>query len=107
MRVPAGGSAQVVIFVPPGLRPQVHLALNDPPAGIFLVSVTPQNSGVSVVVRAESGKAKPGLRGNLIVDAFTDRPPNAANPNGARRRQFVSTLPAIPFEVISPIQAAQ
>jgi hypothetical protein len=107
VRLPAGGSAQVEILVPPALLAQIRLALNDPPAGISIASVTPQGGGVSVVLRAQAGKAKPGLKGNLILDAFADRPINTANPNGARRRQFLSTLPAIPFEVVAAMEASR
>jgi hypothetical protein len=107
VKLPAGGSAQVQIFVPPALLAQIKLALNDPPAGISIASVTPQGGGVSVVLRAQTGKAKPGLKGNLIVDAFADRPVNADNPGGPRRRQFVSTLPAIPFEVVAAVEASR
>jgi hypothetical protein len=48
-------------------------------------------------------KVKPGLKGNLIVDASSDRPA-APKDKGAKpaRRRPSATLPAIPFEVVAP-----
>jgi len=43
------------------------------------------------------------LKGNLILDAYRELPPNPAAKNQARRRQPLGTLPAIPFEVVDGI----
>jgi hypothetical protein len=88
------------LFLPLGkFTNQVQLALNDPPEGISL-ETSPQGNGVSLLFRADPQKAKPGLRGNLIVEAVTERtvtPPNGAAP--VTRRQPIGVLPAIPFEI--------
>ncbi|MGO9097300.1 MAG: hypothetical protein ACLQGV_19030 [Bryobacteraceae bacterium] len=90
------------LFLPLGkFTNQVQLALNDPPEGVSL-ETSPQGNGVSLLFRADPQKAKPGLRGNLIVEAVTERtvtPPNGAAP--VKRRQPLGTLPAIPFEVVA------
>jgi hypothetical protein len=48
----------------------------------------------------QADKAKPGLRGNLILDAFREVAPKPDAANQTRRRQPLGTLPAIPFEVV-------
>ena len=56
--------------------------------------------GVAIVLAIDA-RRKPGLKGNLIVDAFMERAaPNA--PQSARRRVPLGTLPAIPFEISEP-----
>ncbi|MGC9973147.1 MAG: hypothetical protein ABSE56_21430 [Bryobacteraceae bacterium] len=88
------------LFLPLGrFAGQIQLALNDPPEGITL-EVSPLQNGVSLQLRADPHKAKPGLRGNLIVDAFLERtvtPPDGRPP--VKRRQPLGALPAILFEI--------
>jgi hypothetical protein len=99
VKLPSGGAASVQIFVPPRLVAGVKMALDDPPEGISIQSVTLAGDGVSVLLRAQADKAKPGLKGNLILQAFREAAPAGAQ---ARRRQPLGTLPAIPFEVMEP-----
>jgi hypothetical protein len=99
VRVKAGATAQVQIPVPnPRLGGQVHMLLNEPPDGITIQSVIASGNGVSVTFKADPAKVKPGLKGNLILDAFVDRP--APNTKQGIRRQPLGTLPAMPFEVV-------
>jgi hypothetical protein len=103
VRLPAGGDATVQIPVPNrGLGGPVSIALNDPPDGITIQSVTPSRDGVAVVLRADPAKAKPGLKGNLILDAFVERTVQNAQKQQVRRKQPLGTLPAAPFEVVAP-----
>ena len=64
--------------------------------------ITPVRDGIEIVLQADAAKLKPGLKGNLIVDAFArdaDLPKNAKlRPN--RPRVVAGMLPAIPFEVV-------
>jgi hypothetical protein len=92
-----GGTAAVRVSVP-ARRPagQMEFALNGPPEGIALERVTPLPGGVEILLRAEAGKVKPGLKGNLILDAFFVP---AAGAPGRPRRQALGVLPAVPFEV--------
>ena len=101
VKLAAGRATTLELFVPPRFQNGVRLALNEPPEGISIQSVTPERGGVSVTLRVEADKAKPGLRGNLIVDAYREAAPNAAAGNQARRRQALGTMPAIPFEVVN------
>jgi len=100
VKLRSGDATPVDLFVPPRFQKGVQLALNEPPEGISIQSVTPERDGVSVVLRVQADKAKPGLKGNLILDAFREVAPNPAAANRARRRQPLGTLPAIPFEVV-------
>ena len=105
VKVPAGGTAQIHVGVPAAqLATEVQFALNNPPEGITIVGVGKNNGALDVVLRADS-KIKPGLKGNLIVEASMIRPRNAANPNpgpNANRPVPIGTLPAIPFEIVQP-----
>ncbi|MGO9227803.1 MAG: hypothetical protein ACLQKA_01135 [Bryobacteraceae bacterium] len=100
VRLQRGGNATVDLFVPPRFQKGMQLALNEPPEGISIQSVTPKPGGVFVVLRAQADKAKPGSKGNLILDAFREVAPNPAAANQTPRRQPLGTLPAIPFEVV-------
>ena len=74
MKLPSGGTAPVEVFVPSArLGNDVQLALNEPPEGIAIQKVLRSGDGLSVVLSADASKVKAGLRGNLIVDAFTER----------------------------------
>jgi hypothetical protein len=97
VKLPAGGTTTVHVPAPPRLAGQVGMALNEPPEGISIQSVSPAGDGVDVVLKADP-KAKAGLRGNLILDAYVERTvPNAKQQ--ARRKQPLGSLPAVPFEV--------
>ncbi len=99
VRLPVGGTAPVhVSLTAPNMAEIIRLELNGAPDGITIQSVETVRDGVDIVLRVDA-KAKAGLKGNLIVDAFMERaPPNA--PQSARRRVPLGTLPAIPFEVV-------
>jgi hypothetical protein len=99
----AGGTATARFFVPPGpLLDQVKLELSEPPEGITIDKVLRDRDGVAVVLAADADKVQPGLKGNLIVEAFVEMGGrfNAGAPQGNKRRVPVGVLPAIPFEVV-------
>ncbi len=106
VKIPAGGSASVrVSAVGAGAGDRFQFELSEPPDGIAIDKINTTRDGAEIVLRSEAGKAKPGLRGNLIVSVYPGRTPaleaqkkkaGAANP----RRFALGTLPAIPFEVI-------
>ena len=98
VKVAAGGTAPLQIFVPPRLMDGMVLILDEPPEGISIRQVLPAPNGMSLVLSADS-KVKPGLRGNLIVDAFVDRIVTPRNGTPTKRRNLLGTLPAVPFEV--------
>ena len=103
VRLSAGGTTPVELFMPPRAQNGVRLSLNDPPEGITIQSITEKPNGVSVALKVQGDKARPGLKGNLILDAFRDVQPPANAKNQPRRRQPMGTLPAIPFEVVEKL----
>ena len=94
-----GGLTPIGLFVPPRSRKGLQLELNSPPEGISIESATPTRDGVTLVLRVAADKAKPGLKGNLILDAFREPAPNPAAKKPAQR-QPLGILPAIPFEIV-------
>ncbi|MEI6561701.1 MAG: DVUA0089 family protein [Verrucomicrobiota bacterium] len=98
------GGVSPIVIDPLGRAPQntdeLKLQLSDPPEGFSVegVSVTP--AGLTVSVRT-SAKAKPGLRGNLLFEAFMERtpPPGKDGKKGEKNRWPIGLLPAIPFKV--------
>jgi hypothetical protein len=104
VRLPAGGTAPVQLLVPLTRLPgEVRFELSEPPEGIAIQSVAAVKEGLAITLSADAGKIKPGLKGNLIVDAFMERVTNAGDGKSAdvRRRQALGTLPAISFEVVA------
>ena len=98
LKLPAGGTAPLQVFVPARLMDGMVLQLNDAPEGITIQEVQPAPNGMSLVLHADS-KIKAGLKGNLIVDAYVDRIVTPQNGPPTKRRNLLGTLPAIPFEV--------
>jgi hypothetical protein len=99
VELPAGGTAEVRIVTPARLFvDQVELELSDPPEGITIDDVSSIAGGGAIVLRADADKLEPGLKGNLIVDAFVAR--SLRGQPGNNRRFPVGILPAIPFEIV-------
>jgi hypothetical protein len=104
VKIPAGGTARVELGSRMGpFMGRLHLELNDPPDGITIRSVSPGPGGANVVLQSDSARVKPGLKGNLIPNAFAERPPAAGKGNAQKKGQRIpiGTLPAIPFEVVA------
>ncbi len=102
IKLTAGGTAQVRFFVRNRqLADQIQLVLNEPPEGITIKNVSPTPQGVAVLLRADAEKVQPGLKGNLIVNAFMTRAANRKDgkPRGGKRRVPLGPMPAIPFEI--------
>jgi hypothetical protein len=79
--------------------------LNEPPEGIALGKVSPGREGTEIELQSDAAKAKPGLKGNLIVSILQGPASTSTSKNKkqANQRRFsVGTLPAIPFEVVQP-----
>ena len=97
LEIPAGGTARFQVHVPPSLT-RVQFELSEPPEGIGL-----RQDGTNLVLQCDAAKAKPGLKGNLIVTISGERVPQAANAKQPPNRQRVAlgTLPALPFEIVA------
>jgi hypothetical protein len=108
VKIPAGGTARVRISAPGNaFANRVKLELSEPPDGITLGSISPAGEGTEIELRSDAAKAKPGLKGNLIVNIMPSQALNASKKNkkqGSQPRAAVGTLPAIPFEVVPPLK---
>lgn len=105
VKIPAGGTARVQVGTPTNIGfGRMHLELNDPPEGITIQNVAPVGWGTEIVLKSDATKVKPGLKGNLIVNLFIGWRGATAQekPSPQARRLSWGTLPAIPFEIVSP-----
>jgi len=100
VQVPTGGSAPVQVFVPRGrFTGSVQMALSEAPEGLAIESVSQANDGFQILVSADKSKLKPGVSGNLIVEAYLER---AGTPGTLNKRKLpLGMLPAIPFEIVA------
>jgi hypothetical protein len=106
LRIPAGGTARFQVQVPTlpaNFAPRVQYELSEPPEGIALRGASPGKDGTDIVLACDAAKAKPGLKGNLIVNISAERVAQAAIGKAPPNRQRVSlgTLPAVPFEIVA------
>lgn len=103
VRIPVGGTVQVR-YRSTGKykRTDVKVALNEPPEGVAIQDSTFVPGGMDLVLRADGEKSRVGVKGNLIVDMFTERPVKGKDgkPKGGTRRNPMGTLPAVPFEIV-------
>jgi hypothetical protein len=101
VKLTAGATTALEVVVPARLMDGMVLTLNDPPEGISIQGTRPGANGIAILLGADA-KVKPGLKGNLIVDAYTERIVTQQNAPSTRRRNLLGTIPAIPFEVSGP-----
>ena len=103
LRLPVGGTVLLRLAMPPGQTGnQIQLVLSDPPDGIGIADVS-QAGGFLAVRFSADRKVKPGLDGNLIVEATALKPPSASDPQPKNKRPVaLGILPAIPFELVQP-----
>jgi len=107
LRIPAGGTGTVKLAINVSPSDRIVCQLSDPPEGISVEGAAAVSGGVEITIRSDAAKAKPGLKGNLIVGSLTAEtpPPPTTNPAAAQqqpRRTSLSAVPAIPFEVVAP-----
>ena len=98
-----GGS--VPLWLPQGpLLNDVQFQLSDPPEGISVQKTSSVSGNVVLLLNADAQLVKPGLKGNLIVEALLERSPAGANNQkpAAAHRTLLGVLPAIRFEVVAP-----
>jgi hypothetical protein len=100
-RLPVGGTVLFRLAVPAGQSGnRIQLALSDPPEGIGIEDLSQAGGFLQFRIGAD-GKVKPGLAGNLIVEASALRPSGDSSPQPANKRPVpLGILPAIPFEVV-------
>jgi len=109
VRIATGGEAEVRLRMPVLRRklPKIELELSDPPKGVTLRDVSLAPGSLAFQLKASGEDVKPGLAGNLIVEAFTEFVPRSRQgkkPQKAQKKRRISlgVLPAIPFEIVRP-----
>lgn len=103
VKIPIGGTARVRVATPSSaFLERFRLELGESPEGITIKSVSPVGEGVEIVLQSEAAKARPGLKGNLIINEFVKNAGPLVNgkPQG-NRQQPAGSLPAIPFEIVA------
>jgi hypothetical protein len=81
---------------------EIQVELSDPPEGIAVDSVSRVDQGLTIVLKGDAQKAKPGLKGNLIAHAFSKMTRTTQDGKTRNTRWLIGTLPAIPFEIVKP-----
>ena len=110
VKLPLGGTASVRFSMPRGpVLDKVQLTLHDAPAGISVQNMSLTQDSATVLLRADAEKLKPGLKGNLIIEASVERTVNPKNGKSPAQKRLVplGSLPAIPFEVVAKHQAGR
>jgi hypothetical protein len=103
VKIPAGGTASAQVVLPAArFAEKLQMELSDPPEGISIQNVTTTRDYTEITLAGDATKTKPGLKGNLIINAFAPRPPAKDRPQANARRDPLGMLPAIPFEIIPP-----
>ncbi|MGA2496586.1 MAG: PPC domain-containing protein [Tepidisphaeraceae bacterium] len=108
VKIPAGGTVRVQVEVRSGQAGgEIECILSDPPEGTTIQSVSPAGAVTEIVFQCDAAKAKPGLKGNLIVEAVVAVTSDAGTDGGkpTKRRTTLGLLPAIPFEIVAPTVA--
>ena len=102
VRIPAGGTVEVHVRLGWGRNGQIQVELSDPPEGIAVDRASWIERGLALVLRCDSAKVKPKLKGNLMANAFLQT--TATEKDGKTRevRNLIGPLPALPFEVVKP-----
>jgi len=104
VKLKAGGTGLIRVRIPKrGPVGQARLELNDPPKGVRIQKVSRTAEGVAVLLAVEAGKAKEGLKGNLIFNATLIRKPppkTDTRPRAKLRPILLGALPAVPFEIV-------
>jgi len=102
LKLALGGTAEVRFAVAKGARaPEMQVELDDPPKGIAIQKISAEDQAVIVVFSADAKDAKPGQKGNLILNAAREFTPEAREgaPAPTRQRTSLGLLPALPFEI--------
>lgn len=102
IKIPTGGAAQVRLDIRSvKALSKLHLELSDPPEGLTLGEPVAKDEHVEFTVLSDATKAKPGLKGNLIVNVYASLAKPGKGGASVKQRFPVGTLPAISFEVVA------
>ncbi len=111
VRIPLGGTAQILVEAPsvlpgPGQTAlaSVLFRLGNRPRGVMLRDTTVTPTGVALTLKADPNTAMTGDAANVIVEAFAAPMADgqAGQSTGRANRVSLGVLPAIPYEVVPP-----
>ena len=106
VRLTPGKAARVRVAVASGKDPRTFtFELVEPPPGVTVAKVTCANGTAEILLECDPARAKAGAAGNLILQAFAERPGQAKAGQRAQR-SLVGTLPALPFEIAPALHAS-
>jgi hypothetical protein len=103
LKIKAGGETRLqVAAVAARSASGVRLELHEPPEGISVKQTRSTRDGYEVTFACDASKVKPGLQGNLILNAYAERTgTKTTKATKQAQRSPLGTLPAIPFEVVA------
>jgi hypothetical protein len=102
VRIPVGGTVEVQVRLGWNHEGQIQVELSDPPDGISVDRAAWTERGVSVTLRGDAAKAKAGLRGNLMANAFFQKTETDNNGKTHEVRNLIGPLPAMRIEIVQP-----
>jgi hypothetical protein len=102
VRIPVGGTVEVQVRLGWSRHGQIQVELSDPPEGITVDRVSWTERGLALVLRGDAAKAKPGLKGNLMANAFLKTTSTENDGKTREVRNLIGPLPALPFDVVQP-----
>jgi hypothetical protein len=103
VRIPAGGTAQVLMKTPRrAVLKEMQLQLHEPPEGLTLHDVAVVPEGLAFILKADKDAMQGGFEDNLIVEAFRVFTPKQqeGKPAPQKRRVSMGVFPAIPIEIV-------
>lgn len=102
VKIPVGGTGKLRVAVISDVSfDQVDLQLDEPPDGLSIKEQKPTRNETEVIFECDAGKLKPGLKGNLILNAYAGKRDSSAKKNAVSiRRTPMGMLPALPFELV-------
>ncbi|MBI5397684.1 MAG: PPC domain-containing protein [Verrucomicrobia bacterium] len=103
VRIPVGGTARVRLDTSASpFKATDEYEPGEAPAGVTIQKASSCPEGVELVLHCDA-TAKPGLKGNLIVQVFPQGSVASAKSDGKgnKRRRQLGVLPAIPVEVVA------
>lgn len=103
--ISAGNTARIPVQIqlpPNNPFERILLELSDPPEGITLREAQVVPGMTEIVLQCDAAKARPGEKGNLIINVLGERQPPAAAGKAATNRQRISlgSLSAVPYEIV-------
>jgi hypothetical protein len=103
VKIPCGGTVRVQLAgAGYSFTDRVELEISEGPEGVAIDKIYANKDRGEIVLKTDAAKAKVGTRGNLIIYAynkFGGGPAKGGRPVKPGRN-FVGTLPAIPFEIV-------